>query len=56
MREYYDYIMTNGVRTLYIGVTNDLTRRAYEHKHKLIDGFTKNTTLHSLYTMRPPTM
>ena len=33
--------MTNGVRTLYIGVTNDLTRRVHEHQHKLIDGFTK---------------
>ena len=37
--------MTNGVRTLYVGVTNDLERRIYEHKHKLVDGFTKKYNL-----------
>ena len=44
-REYYIYPMTNSVRTLYVGVTNDIERRVYEHKHKLVDGFTKKYNL-----------
>jgi len=34
--------------TLYIGVTNDLVKRVYEHKHGLIDGFTKRYNVKNL--------
>jgi len=38
---YYVYIMTNRKNgVLYIGITNDLERRVFEHKHKLDQGFT----------------
>ena len=36
---YYVYILASLSRTLYVGFTNDLTRRMYEHRHKLQDGF-----------------
>jgi putative endonuclease len=46
---YYVYILAsrrNG--TLYVGVTNDLLRRVYEHKSDLVDGFTKRYGVHLL--------
>ncbi len=48
-RQYFVYIFTNKRNgTLYIGVTNNLTRRIYEHKHKSVEGFTSKYGLSRL--------
>lgn len=41
MKTYYVYIMSSRYRAIYTDVTNDLMRRVNEHRHKLVDGFTK---------------
>lgn len=42
MKEYFVYILASKkIGILYIGVTNDLIRRVFEHKSKVADGFTK---------------
>jgi len=49
MNQYFVYILTNkSNRVLYIGVTNNLERRMYEHKNKMINGFTKRYNLTKL--------
>ncbi len=49
MNQYYVYILTNKTdKVLYVGVTNNLQRRIYEHKNKLIEGFTKKYNLTKL--------
>ncbi len=45
MRECFVYIMSNSSRTLYAGVTSNLERRVFEHKHKLTPGFTSRYNL-----------
>jgi putative endonuclease len=48
-RQYYVYVLTNRTnRVLYIGVTNNLERRIFEHKNKLVEGFTKKYNLNKL--------
>ncbi len=45
----YVYILTNFTNNvMYIGVTNNLQRRIYEHKNKLVDGFTKKYNVNKL--------
>jgi putative endonuclease len=48
-RQYYVYIITNKRNTLlYIGVTNDLKKRVYEHRKNMIPGFTKKYNINKL--------
>jgi len=48
-KQFYVYILTNkDNRVLYTGVTNDLKRRVFEHKEKLIKGFTGRYNINKL--------
>lgn len=48
-RHYYVYILTNwNNEVMYVGMTNNLERRMYEHKNKLVDGFTKKYNVFKL--------
>ena len=48
-KSYYVYILTNwNNKVMYVGVTNSLERRVYEHKQKLVEGFTQKYNINKL--------
>ena len=57
-KQFYVYILSNKYHTVfYTGMSNNLARRIYEHKNKLVEGFTKRYNLNQLvyyeYTDNP---
>jgi len=49
IHQYYVYILASKIRgTLYVGMTNDLQRRIYEHKMGIKKGFTEKYDVHKL--------
>jgi len=48
VKNYYVYIVANAWRTLYVGITNDLERRLFEHKTGIVPGFTNRYGLKRL--------
>jgi putative endonuclease len=49
MKFYYTYILSNCKNgTLYVGFTDNLQRRIYEHKNKIFEGFTKDHHINKL--------
>lgn len=47
-KQFHVYVMANRSRTLYVGVTSDLPQRVYQHKNKLIAGFTSKYNISRL--------
>ena len=55
MKSYFVYILSSKNKVLYVGMTNNLTRRIFEHKQGLVDGFTKKYNVDRLvyYEIHP---
>lgn len=47
-KTYYVYILTNDSGTLYIGITSNLIKRVWEHKNKVVKGFTEKYNIDKL--------
>ncbi len=48
MKTFYTYIMASVTGTLYVGMTNNIKERVYQHKHHLISGFTDKHNIENL--------
>ena len=48
MKHYFVYILSSKNKVLYVGMTDNLSRRIFEHKQRLIDGFAKKYNVDSL--------
>ncbi|MGA2137691.1 MAG: GIY-YIG nuclease family protein [Verrucomicrobiia bacterium] len=48
MKQYYVYILVSKSRVLYVGLTNDLERRLFDHRQKIIEGFTSKYNVNRL--------
>lgn len=49
MKNYYVYILTNKINSvLYTGITDNIIKRVYQHKNKLVEGFTKKYNVNKL--------
>ena len=48
MKSYYVYILANNGKMLYTGVTSNLEKRVYEHKHHLVNGYSKKYNINKL--------
>jgi methylglutaconyl-CoA hydratase len=48
MNNYYVYVMSSKSRVLYVGITNNIHRRVWEHQHDVLPGFTSKYRVHRL--------
>ena len=48
MKRYFIYILSSRNKVLYVGMTDNLARRIYEHKQRLVEGFTKEYNVDKL--------
>ncbi len=55
MKKYYVYILASKNKVLYVGMTNQLSRRTFEQKEGLVEGFTKRYNVKKLvyYELHP---